>query len=137
MPLYRSHTRDPGATTSLNITPMIDLVFILLVFFAVNASFVKEPGVEVDRPNARTSMPQDQASILVAVTAEGEIWLDRRRVDIRALRAEVERLRAENPEGSAVVVADTAAEAGLVVRAMDQIRLAGVERVAIATAPGQ
>jgi biopolymer transport protein ExbD len=113
-------------------TPMLDVVFIMLIFFIVTASFVKETGVDVSRPNADTAEQQKRANILVAITPNGEIWIDRRPVDIRALRANVERLRAENPEGTVVIQADRESQTGLLVEVMDQIRLAGVSNVAIA-----
>ena len=120
------------SATGLNITPLIDLVFILLVFFVVNTSFVKEAGVEIERPSAKTAVTQEQATILVAVTRDGEDWIDKQRVDIRALRGHIERLHAESPEGSAVVLADAAAPAGIVMQVVDQARLAGIAKVAVA-----
>lgn len=125
----RSRTREDAL---VDMTPMLDVVFIMLIFFIVTASFVKETGVDVSRPNADTAEQQKRANILVAITPNGEIWIDRRPVDIRALRANVERLRAENPEGTVVIQADRESQTGLLVEVMDQIRLAGVSNVAIA-----
>jgi len=116
----------------LNMTPMIDMVFILLVFFVVNTSFVKETGVEIERPSAKSAVKQEQANILIAVTHEGVIWIEKQRVDIRALRGHIERLHAESPEGSAVVLADTMTPAGIVMQVVDQARLAGIAKVAVA-----
>jgi len=117
---------------SLNLTPLIDMVFILLVFFVVNSSFIKETGVEIERPQAKTSESQESGNILIGVTANGEIWLDKQVVDIRSLRGHLTRLHAEAPQGSAVVLADTKAEAGIVMEVIDQARLAGIEKVAVA-----
>ena len=119
----------------MNITPLIDMVFILLIFFAVNASFVKESGVEIERPSARTAEIQQKANIMIAVTANDEVWIDRQRVDPRSVRGHVERLHAENPEGAVVILADDESKTGLVIEVLDQTRLAGVENVAVAATP--
>ncbi|MGD8835205.1 MAG: biopolymer transporter ExbD [Desulfobacteraceae bacterium] len=116
----------------LNMTPLIDMVFILLVFFVVNTSFVKETGVEIQRPSAKSAVKQEQATILIAVNHQGEIWIDKQRVDLRALRGHIERLHAESPEGSVVVLADNASETGVVMQVVDQARLAGIAKVAVA-----
>lgn len=126
------HDEGEGGTVSINLTPLIDMVFILLIFFMVTASFVKESGVDVDRPSAATAVSRERASILVAVTEQGEVWVDKRRVDPRAVRANVERLHGENPEGAVVILADKRAPTGVVVQVLDQSRLAGVRDVSIA-----
>lgn len=131
----RDHLKSESGPTSLNITPMIDMVFILLIFFAVNASFVKESGVEIERPSARSAVTQEQANIMIAVTENGEVWIDRQRVDPRSVRGHVERLHAENPEGAVVILADNKSRTGLVIEVLDQARLAGVENVAVAATP--
>lgn len=129
--MRRQHNLSEPAV-GLNITPLIDMVFILLVFFVVNTSFVKESGVEIDRPNAKSAVSQKQANIMIAVTREGAIWIDKKKVDIRSLRGHIERLHAESPEGSAVVLADKHSETGIVMQVVDQARLAGIEKVAVA-----
>ncbi len=131
----RDHLRSEAGPTALNITPLIDMVFILLIFFAVNASFVKEAGVDVERPSARSAVTQEQANIMIAVTKNGEVWVDRQRVDPKSVRGHVERLHAENPEGSVVILADDESRTGLVIEVLDQARLAGVENVAVAASP--
>ncbi len=131
----RDHLKSEAGPSAMNITPLIDMVFILLIFFAVNASFVKESGVEIERPNARTAEIQQQANIMIAVTANDEVWIDRQRVDPRSVRGHVERLHAENPEGAVVILADDDSKTGLVIEVLDQIRLAGVENVAVAATP--
>jgi biopolymer transport protein ExbD len=130
--MRHQHVDDEGGEQAINLTPLIDMVFILLIFFMVTSSFVKETGVEVDRPSAATATIKQQAAILIGVTAEGEVWIDKRRVDIRAVRANVERQHAENPEGAVVIMADRKAPTGVVIRVLDQSRLAGVESVSIA-----
>ena len=118
--------------TEIDMTPMLDIVFIMLIFFIVTTSFIKEAGVDVTRPDATTAQRQEASSIYVAVTADGEVWIDRQMVDLRSLRSQVERLRLENPEAAAVVQADTDARHGLVVKVMDQLRLGGVQTISVA-----
>lgn len=117
----------------INITPMLDVVFIMLIFFIVTASFVKESGIEVNRPKAETSVQQSKASILVAINQQGEIWINKRRVDISSVRANIEILHAENPQGSVVIQADEEAKTKLLVSVMDATREAGVYNISIAT----
>jgi biopolymer transport protein ExbD len=116
---------------------MIDMVFILLIFFIATTSFVKETGVEINRPSAETAVRQERGHILIAVRANNEIWIDERQIDIRTVRANVERMRAENPEGSVVIVADKDSTTGLVIEIMDQVRLAGISDVSIAATSQQ
>ena len=122
------HDNEP----QINLTPMIDMVFILLIFFLVASSFVKEAGIEVNRPVAQTAQTQGRGTIRIALSETGEIWMERRSIDIRAVRANVERMLAESPEASVVVLADETAHTGLLVQVMDQIRLAGVTDIAVA-----
>lgn len=119
--------------TEIDMTPMLDVVFIMLIFFIVTASFVKEAGIDVTKPDANTAVKQDRVSILVAITEEGDVWINKRKVDIRAVRANIEKLHAENPQGSVVIQADAKSDTGILVQVMDQSRLAGVPNVAIAT----
>jgi biopolymer transport protein ExbD len=118
--------------SEINMTPMLDIVFIMLIFFVVTASFLKETGVDVSRPEASTAVRKEHGNILVGITAGDEVWIDKRRVDIRAVRANIERLRAENPEGAVVIQADKAAKTGLLVQVIDHARMAGVADVSIA-----
>jgi biopolymer transport protein ExbD len=118
--------------SEINITPMLDVVFIMLIFFIVTASFVKEAGIDVNRPDAETAVRQERANILIAISENNEIWIDQRMVDPRALRANIERLRAENPEGSVVIQADKKSVTETLVTVMDAARQAGVYNVSIA-----
>ena len=118
----------------INMTPMLDIVFIMLIFFIVTASFVKESGIDVNRPSAVTAERKEQASILVAIDEKGSIWMDKRVIDVRAVRANIERVRAENPQGGVVIQADKNSRNGLLVQVMDAARQAGVENVSIAAA---
>ena len=118
--------------TGIDLTPMMDIVFIMLIFFIVTTSFVKETGVDINRPNADTAERDEKGNILVAINASNEIWIDKRRVDLKAVRANIERLKIEYPEGSVIIQADKESRSGLLVEAMDQIRLAGVQNISIA-----
>ncbi|BCX81230.1 biopolymer transport protein ExbD [Methylomarinovum caldicuralii] len=123
---------EPPAPPSLNITPLIDMVFILLIFFAVNASFTKEAGVEVERPAASTAVVQEHATLFIAVTADGRVWIEKKVVDPRDVQSHVARLLAENPKAGVVILADKRAPTGVVLEALDAARLAGAEHVAVA-----
>ena len=116
----------------INMTPMLDVVFILLIFFIVTASFVKEAGIEVNRPEAATAVKKERANILVAISDKGEIWINKRRIDIRAVQANIERLKAENPQGTVVIQADKKATTDVLIKVMDSARAAGVFDVSIA-----
>jgi biopolymer transport protein ExbD len=118
--------------SEVNLTPMLDVVFIMLIFFIVTASFVKESGIDVNRPDAATAEKKERANILVAIFENNQIWVDKRQVDPRALRANIERLHAENPQGAVVIQADKESKNGLLVQVMDAARLAGVFNVSIA-----
>jgi biopolymer transport protein ExbD len=118
--------------TEVNLTPMLDVVFIMLIFFIVTASFVKESGIDVSRPDAATAERKERGNILVAISESGQIWIDKRHVDIRAVRANIERMAAENPQGGVVIQADENSKNGILVQVMDAARLAGVEQVSIA-----
>ena len=116
----------------IDITPMLDIVFIMLIFFIVTATFVKESGIDVSRPDAETAVKQNRVAILIAIRDNNEIWINRRKVDLASVRANVEKLHAENPQGGAVIQADRQAETGVLVEIMDQVRLAGVGAISIA-----
>ena len=128
----RRRNRRKPEEQGLDLTPMMDIVFIMLIFFIVTTSFVKETGVDINRPNAETAERDEKGNILVAITQNNEIWIDKRRVDLRSVRANVERLKAENPEGSVIIQADKSSKTGFLVETMDQVRLAGVQNVSIA-----
>lgn len=117
----------------INMTPMLDIVFIMLIFFIVTAVFVKQAGVEVDKPAALTAQDVRRISILIAVTESGEVWINKRAVDVRDVSAVVEKLHRENPKGRIVIQADRDSTSGLVVDIMDQLSDLGVSGVAIST----
>lgn len=117
---------------AIDMTPMLDVVFIMLIFFIVTASFVKEAGIDVNRPEAATAVKKDRANILVAISAKGEIWINKRQVDVRAVQANIERLYAENPQGTVVIQADKKATTDVLIKVMDASRAAGITDVSIA-----
>ena len=119
----------------INITPMLDVVFILLIFFIVTANFIKEPGLEVNRPDAETSSIQENAAILIAIGATGDIWIDGRRIDVRQVKANITKLLADNPQGTVVIQADERATADKIIAVMDQSREAGVYAISLASEP--
>lgn len=132
--MMRLHAKEDGASAAINLTPLIDMVFILLIFFAVNSTFVKIPGIDVEQPVAKSTTIQQASNILIAVTAAGEIWIDKKKVDIRRLRGVVERMLVESPDASVVVLSDQDARTGIAVEVIDQARLAGASKVALAAA---
>ena len=115
----------------INLTPMLDVVFIMLIFFIVTASFIKEAGIDVDRPDAPTAESQDDAAILIAISASDEIWIDRRQTEPNAVRGMIERLHAENPKGSIVIQADEESTNETLIVVMEAAKQAGVSNVAI------
>jgi len=122
-----AHTED----AEINITPMLDVVFIMLIFFIVTTSFTRETGVAVIKPKAEQAEALQNATILIGVRPNDDIWMAKRQIELREVRQMVERAKAENPEGSVVIVADKGSRIGTVTRIMDQLKLAGVEGVAI------
>ena len=119
--------------SEINLTPMLDVVFIMLIFFIVTATFIKEAGIQVERPDTVTADSQDDAAILIAISANNEIWVDRAERDPRALRGVIERLHAENPKGSIVIQADEGSTHDTLVVVMEAAKAAGVTNVAIAS----
>ncbi len=118
---------------TVDLTPMLDIVFIMLIFFIVTAVFVRETGVEVVRPDAETDQEKANISVLVAVDADSRVFIDGREIEVRAVRTQVERLRTDNPKGPVIIQADEEADTGIVVQVMDQARLAGAPSVTVAT----
>jgi len=133
---HRQH--EDESETGIDLAPMLDFVLNLLIFFIITAVFVKEVGITVSRPSSKQAAEQTKSvgPILVAIRATGDIWIDRRVVDLRAVRANIERFHAEKPEAPVIVVADKEAPTGILVQVLDQVRQGGVENVSIAAAGG-
>ena len=119
--------------SDINLTPMLDVVFIMLIFFIVTATFIKQAGIDVLRPDALTAEQKPTVSVLVAVSANGEIWIDNERVQPAALRVKIEQLHAENPKGGLVVQADRAAKSKELMEVLSAAREVGLTEVAIST----
>jgi len=132
-PFYRNEDEE----TEINMTPMLDVVFIMLIFFIVTTSFVRETGVEVNRPLAESSATLPQNAILVAITDSNQIWIDRHRIDTRAVRRNIERLLAENPDSTVVIQADQSSPTGTLINVLDQAKLAGAKNIAVSSNQGQ
>ena len=128
----RKTIRGGGRGVDINMGPLIDMVFLLLIFFVVTTSFVKEAGIDVQRSTAATAEVKQRGNILIGVTPEGDVYMEGKRVDVRSVRPLVERALAEDPESGVVVVADKRAMTGAVVKVMDQCRLAGAPNVSLA-----
>ncbi|MCY3623777.1 MAG: biopolymer transporter ExbD [Gammaproteobacteria bacterium] len=124
--------RKPDDEWEINITPMLDIVFIMLIFFIVTTSFVREPGIDPERPLAHTAATKERANILIAVSSADQVWINNRSVTLHGIRQLVEAARAENPLSSVVIVADQTASTGLVLDLMDNVRAAGVPSIALA-----
>ncbi|MEH6344742.1 MAG: biopolymer transporter ExbD [Bermanella sp.] len=135
--MRKQHVSLEAEDSTIDMTPMLDIVFIMLIFFIVTTSFVKESGVSVSRPSASTASEDKKGNIMVAIKPNGEIWIDKRAVDVRSVRANIEKLKAESPESGVVIQADTDSRAGMLVQVMDQVRLAGISNISIAADPGR
>lgn len=119
--------------TDIDLTPMLDVVFIMLIFFIVTAVFIKEPGIDVETPEAETAVSQDDANILVAISEDGDVWIDNHQVGERDLTATIKELHLQNPLGALVIQADKDSSHEKLVMVMEAAREAGVKRVAIST----
>ncbi|MGM0535660.1 MAG: ExbD/TolR family protein [Pseudomonadota bacterium] len=130
----RSLAAEGGDAGEINLTPMLDVVFIMLIFFIVTTSFIKESGVEIERPESSAASPQADAQLMVAITPEGAVWVDGQAVDAHRVGEEVAALVSD--DGGVVIQADREATTGLLIEVMDRIRQAGVEQVAVAASRG-
>ncbi len=131
--MARRHAHEDE--TEINITPMLDIVFIMLIFFIVTTSFTKETGAVIQKPTAVTALPKKNGTILIGIRTNDDVWIAKRQVKISEVRASVERARAENPKGSVVIIADRGARVGMVTKVMDQVKAAGVSDIAISAEP--
>jgi len=122
-----AHTED----AEINITPMLDIVFIMLIFFIVTTSFTKETGAVITKPEAEQAISLRNGTILIGVKPNDDIWMSKRLIELREVRSMVEQARAENPKGSVVIVADKDSRIGTVSQVMDQVKMAGVRGIAI------
>lgn len=124
--------REPDEDAQIDMTPMLDIVFIMLIFFIVTTVFVKQAGIDVNKPDGETAVQYKNANIFIAITADGDVWMDRREISLEAVRANLEKLLLEQPTDVVFIQADMEAKHGDVVEVMDQVKAAGIERVAVA-----
>ncbi len=122
-----AHTED----AEINITPMLDIVFIMLIFFIVTTSFTKETGANIVKPVAEQAVSLRNGTILIGIKSNDDIWMSKRLIELREVRSMVESAKAENPKGSVVIVADKNSRIGTVTQVMDQVKMAGVQGIAI------
>lgn len=131
----RRSMESTAESTEVNLTPMLDVVFIMLIFFIVTTSFIKESGVEIERPESSAASPRPDAQVLVAVTPEGAVWVDGRPVDLHRVGQTVADI--VTGEGSVVIQADRDATTGVLIEVMDRLQSAGVDQVAVAASRGE
>jgi len=128
----RNTLRGGGSEVNINMGPLVDMVFLLLIFFVVTTSFVKETGIDVQRSTAATAEMKERGNIMLGISADGQVYMEGKRIAVRSVRALIERALAEDPESGVVIVADKDSNTGTVVQAMDQCRLAGAMNVSLA-----
>jgi biopolymer transport protein ExbD len=121
--------------TGIDLAPMLDFTTNLLIFFIITTSFIKEAGITVFKPSAATAVNRDSGNLLIAIRENGDIWMDRRRIELRDVRPQMERLHIERPDDTVVIIADKESDAGMVAKVMDEVRLAGITIVSIAADP--
>jgi biopolymer transport protein ExbD len=121
--------------TGIDLAPMLDFTTNLLIFFIITTSFIKEAGVTVFKPQAETAVNRDSGNLLIAIRENGDIWMDRRRIELRDVRTQMERLHIERPDDTVVIIADKESDAGVVAEVMDEVRLAGITTISIAADP--
>ena len=128
--LARHHVDEEES--NIDLTPMLDVVFIMLIFFIVTASFIKESGIVVNRPDpSENNNPSDIKNIVFQIDATDEIWLEGRRIDVRSVRANVERMHAQNPKATVIIQAHPKATTDTITQISDQSREADVEQVSL------
>ncbi len=132
MSFRRARIQHHSDETGIDLAPMLDFVLNLLIFFIITAVFSKEIGLTVSRPSATNAEKKEAGNIVVAIDSAGDIWIEKRRVDVRAVRANIERLHAQKPDDAVVVAAEKGAQTGILVQVIDQVRQGGVQSVSIA-----
>jgi biopolymer transport protein ExbD len=132
----RRHSEGESEETGIDLAPMLDFVLNLLIFFIITTSFIKEAGITVNKEQALTADSQENGNILIAIRPNGDIWMDKRRVDIREVRPLIERLHVERSEDTVVIIADKESQTNVLTKVMDAVKAGGVGDVSIATLPG-
>jgi biopolymer transport protein ExbD len=134
--MSRRHSEGESDETGIDLAPMLDFVLNLLIFFIITTSFIKEAGITVNRELAMTGESQDKGNILIAIRPNGDIWMDKRRIDIREVRPLIERLHVERADDTVVIIADRESQTEVLTKVMDAVKAGGVGDVSIATLPG-
>lgn len=127
--MNKNHEED----LEVNMTPMLDIVFIMLIFFIVTAVFVKEPGVDIARPDATTAKNVKRISTIIGITADNEIWVNKKHISLSDIRPVASKLKQENPKGNFVIQADEKSDASIIVRVVEQLNIIGISGISIAT----
>ncbi len=125
--------RNEDENAEINLTPMLDVIFIMLIFFIVTTSFVKESGVSIDRPSAKTTKTKTDANIVLAIKDNNEVWIDKKMVDLYFVTSTIEQLKSQSVKNSVVIQADKRTKTGFLVKVMDRIRQAGISNISVAT----
>jgi len=131
----RRHSEPESDDTGIDLAPMLDFVLNLLIFFIITTSFIKEAGITVTKQQAATAESKDTGNILIAIRPNGDIWMDKRRVNLRDVRQLIERMHIERAEDTVVIIADKESQTSVLTQVMDQVKLGGISEVSIATAP--
>jgi biopolymer transport protein ExbD len=131
----RRHSESESEETGIDLAPMLDFVLNLLIFFIITTSFIKEAGIVVNKQQALTAESKETGNILIAIRPNGDIWMEKRRVNLREIRQEIERLHIERAEDTVVIIADKESQTSTLTQVMDQVKLGGISEVSIATAP--
>lgn len=131
----RRHSHE-SEDHGIDLAPMLDFTINLLIFFIITTSFIKESGITVDKPGAVTAEHKQSGNLLISIRENGDVWMDRRKVDMRDVRPNLERLHIERPDDTVVIIADKKARAGVVAKVMDEVRASGIREVSLAANPG-
>ncbi len=129
--MARRHRREEE-DAAIDMTPMLDIVFIMLIFFIVTTSFVKEAGIEVIKPEASQAESKPKANIFIAISDNGDIWMDKRMVDVERVQANLEKMLAEQATDTVIIQGDKEAKHGKIVEVMDQVKAAGIDKIVVA-----
>jgi biopolymer transport protein ExbD len=130
------HHAPESEDHGIDLAPMLDFCVNLLIFFIITTSFIKEAGITVFKPEAATGEYRESGNLLIAIRENGDIHMDRRRVELRDVRTMIERLHIERPEDTVVIIADRQSQAGVVAKVMDEVRNGGIRDISIAADPG-
>ncbi len=131
----RRHSESESEETGIDLAPMLDFVLNLLIFFIITTSFIKEAGITDNKQQAMTAESKESGNILIAIRPNGDIWMEKRKVSLREIRQEIERLHIERAEDTVVIIADKESQTSTLTQVMDQVKLGGISEVSIATAP--